>query len=341
MNLTLTRTVSACAALVLATGTLVVGAGPDSRLALTPPAAAGTVDDPALDQTIDEGEELGGGQTVLDAGHIDIGPYGNQGNIQLAARDDTQAPPVWRELKDLVIHIPDEGGKLAVPDDPTYEFLGVEPETEVWLIPQVEEQGVPWMGWNTQYPGFAKNSDSGIDLAFHGMQGPGDFTLYLQNGTFGDPDVYWQSAEPETQSIHVDPLTHTHANWVFTDPGIYLLDVSISAEDKDGKPIEDRQTLRVAVGSDTDPQQAFGQEYRAPADGEAGGEQADDTQTAQEATDENGTSPIVYIGFGVAGVLVLALIIGIIVAVANSRKAKSRAESELAQDGSTQRKQDS
>lgn len=289
------------------------------------PAFATSADDPALEQRVDESEALGEGETVLDAGHVDIGPYGELGKFQLAGRDDTQAPPVWRTLEDLVIHIPDEGGKLEVPDDPMYEFLGVDPGEEVWLIPQVEEQGVPWLGWNTQYPGFADASDSGIALTFHGMDGPGEFSLYLQDGAFGDPDMYWQSTKEGAQTISVDPLTHTHANWVFTAPGIYLLDIGITSEGTDGKPIEDRQNLRVAVGSEIDPQEAFGRHFQAQ---QSGAGENEDAAGADTASDEE-TSPIMYALVGVIGVLVLALVLGATIAVVRSRRSKAAAEQEI------------
>ncbi|WP_051297467.1 choice-of-anchor M domain-containing protein [Brevibacterium album] len=338
-----TRIASAGAALLLTAGTVTGGpgalltsdaAGPGAPWG-PPPAAAGTLDDPALDQDVDAGEELGSGQTVIDAGHVDIGPFGESGDdMQLAGRDDTLAPPVWRTLEDLVLHVPDEGGRIPVPDDPMYEFLGAEPGEAVWLIPQVEEPGVPWLGWNTQYPGFAGASDSGIDLTFHGVDGPGDFTLYLQDGAFGDPDVYWQSTQEGEQSIWVEPLTHTHANWVFTEPGIYLFDLGFSAEGADGSVIEDRQTLRIAVGTETDPQEAFGQDYRAPESGDGGGDAAEQgggvEEGADPAAEASDSSPLMYVLYGAIGVLVLALIVGAVFALSSSRRAKARAERELA-----------
>ena len=56
-------------------------------------------------------------------------------------------------------------------------------------------------------------------MTLTGVQGPGSLIVYLQSGDFAEPEVLWDSAEPNPQPVWVDVNTHTHANWVFSKPG--------------------------------------------------------------------------------------------------------------------------
>jgi surface-anchored protein len=99
--------------------------------------------------------------------------------------------------------------------------------------------------------------DRGVRLSLLGVQGPGRLSVYLQSGAFGPPEVLWRSDRVEPQSIWVDLNTHTHANWVFTRPGAYLVRVEVAADLVDGSTERAVADLRFAVGDATDPQQAL------------------------------------------------------------------------------------
>lgn len=215
-----------------------------------PALARGT--DP-LQQTVGGDEELRSGEiAVIPDGHVDLGPRLADGRWTLWARDDRQVPAVWRTPEDTVFQVTD-AAILPAPDDPDFAFLGVEAGQDVYVIPQVQKSDVVWLGWNTQDPDVVPLLDRGASLTLHGVDGPGDVVLFLQEGIDTPPHVLWNSRDQLPQSLWMEVNTHTHANWVFTRPGVYLLDVEVHADLLDGTSVSDRSTLRLAVGNAVDP----------------------------------------------------------------------------------------
>ena len=245
-----------------------------AMIAAAPVAAAQVPDnDPALQQVVGADEQVAplGERAVIDAGHADLGPVFADGKMQFLVRDDTQDTPVWRHLEDVVFAVSD-GAKQTLPETDQFAFTGAKPGAEVWVIPQTEVAGVPWLGWNSQAPSLLERSANGMSLEFGGHEGPGQFSLFVQPGGFHEPQQLWNEQEPGTQSMWVEPNTHTHANWVFTEPGAHRIGGRATVEDQDGTVHTDEQVVRIAVG--VDPAEAadatFG-EFRA--EGQAGAEQ--------------------------------------------------------------------
>ncbi|HWL41752.1 MAG TPA: choice-of-anchor M domain-containing protein, partial [Ilumatobacter sp.] len=170
------------AAMLLAAA-LVTAAAPATAAAQAPP----TTDpgDP-LAQTIDADQQIATGPAELSSGHVDIGPRLAGDDWALMVHDDSVIPSVWRSLDDAVIQVTDDALQ-TVPDDPTYGFLGVDPGTEVHVVPQVQRPGVVWVGWNTQDPEVLARIDRGATLTLLGVQGPGALTMYLQAGNLTEP----------------------------------------------------------------------------------------------------------------------------------------------------------
>lgn len=174
----------------------------------------------------------------------------------MLARDDREVPSVWRDPAGTVLHLGD-AAVLPAPDSPDFEFLGVEPGTPLHVVPQTQAPDVVWLGWNTQDPAIRDVIDQGATLRLDAVDGPGDVFVFLQEGVAGPPNVLWDSGEPLPQELWMEVNTHVHANWVFTEPGTYQLDVTMLADLTDGTQAEDQSTLVFAVGADTDPDQAL------------------------------------------------------------------------------------
>jgi len=283
-------------------------------------------EDPSLDQRIDTDQQVAEGQVVLEAGHVDVGPVFIDGRWELMVHDDTVDPSVWRSPEDVVFLIGD-GGLTQVPDDPTYAFLGAEPGASVHVVSQTQQPDVVWVGWNTQAPEVMERIDRGVTLTMLGAQGPGALSVYLQSGNFTAPDVLWQSTLPERQSIWVDVNTHTHANWVFTEPGVYLVRVEATADLLDGETAAATADLRFAIGSDTDTAEALDAELEESA---LGGRPESDAAAASEdagpvdATGDGAGSGSggLLLGLGLGAVV---LVVAIVVLVLRSRSVKRRA----------------
>lgn len=272
-----------------------------------------------LDQKIDPGQDVVRDRQVLSDGHVDIGPRFVDGRWTLlvhddAAKADPASPSVWRPTDATVLQVRDEA-VLQVPDDPAYAFLRSEPGTDVFVVPQTQNPDVVWVGWNTQDPEVMETIDRGVTMTLTGVQGPGSLIVYLQSGDFAEPDVLWDS-EGEPKPVWVDVNTHTHANWVFSKPGVYLVQVKLEADLVDGTTVSDTRELRFAVGSRTSTGEAFAAKWQ--------GRPAAAKKAA--AAPEDGGS-----GGGGAGVLLAvgaaALLAGFAVVAARGRGAKRRARS--------------
>ena len=281
--------------------------------------------DRALTQTLSAEQPVASGRTEISAGHVDMGPRFNNGKFELMLHDDHGESPVWRSL-DEVIYRGSDKAILEVPNDPRYSFVGAPAGSKVYVIPQTETKGVIWPGWNTQDPQLVSKLNRGVNLTLEQVSGPGTFSLYLENGNFSAPQVLWSSTKSEPQKLWVEKNTHTHANWVFTAPGEYLLKVTASAELSDGSTVTDTRYLKFAVGDSASADTLYAMEAQArgssgsassdassssasQASGtQAPGTQASGSSSAAAASDQSGykaefTIPWGAIAAGVAAVI--------------------------------------
>ncbi|WP_237242940.1 choice-of-anchor M domain-containing protein [Rothia nasimurium] len=316
--------------------------------ALTPAAYAAeenkSAEERALEQTLSPDEPVVSGQHEIAAGHVDMGPAFVEGSWELMFRDDSTAEPVWRDPADVVLR-GDDTAMMAVPDDPRYSFVQAAAGEQVYVIPQTELAGVVWPGWNTQNPQVVERLGRGVTFTLEAVEGPGGFSMYLENGTFGAPEVLWTSDSTNPQDIFVEPNVHTHANWVFTAPGAYYLTVRAHAELADGTVVSDTARLLFAVGSTVTNEQVFAgaDALGAVGEGSAGGEgqgedqdasapateatsttaAAGDSSTSSEAENSDSTLPVGLMAGG--GALLLALIVGGVLLARRSAAAKAEA----------------
>ncbi len=271
-------------------------------------------DDPRLDQQIGEGQAVDEEPAELAAGHVDIGPRYVDSAWSVMVHDDTNlAGSVWRRPERTALVVGD-AAQLEVPDSPAYAFLGVEPGTAVHVVPQTQNPDVVWIGWNTQDPEVMETIDRGVTLDLVSVQGPGHLVVYLQDGGFGEPDVLWDSRTTGSQPIWVPVNTHTHANWVFTEPGSYLVQAKVSASLVDGTEVSDTRALRFAVGDETKPAEVLA----AAEPGIA----ADAAPTVTESETEGSSTPVAAWVLGGAALLLIVLLVRSVV-VARAAKRQS------------------
>ncbi|MFV2017983.1 TIGR03773 family transporter-associated surface protein [Micromonospora sp. LOL_023] len=192
-------------------------------------------------------------RVVIDDGHVDMGPQLDGSDLTILLKDDTVSPAVWRNLSDVVLQVKDNA-KITVPEGA--DFLGASGD-EVWLLPQGQQSGIVWPGWNTQHPSVVAGISGPVTLTFKGVTGPGRFTLFL-TGSFGEAEVLFDSAASLPQRLDIPSNTHAHGNWAFSAPGIYRLAFEMSGTTTTGVTVTDTRTLNLAVGDGTDPDTGFG-----------------------------------------------------------------------------------
>ena len=297
--------------------------------------------DRALTQTLSAEQPVASGRTEISAGHVDMGPRFNNGKFELMLHDDHGETPVWRSL-DEVIYRGSDKAILEVPNDPRYSFVGAPAGSKVYVIPQTETKGVIWPGWNTQDPQLVSKLNRGVNLTLEQVSGPGTFSLYLENGNFSAPQVLWSSTKSEPQKLWVEKNTHTHANWVFTAPGEYLLKVTASAELSDGSTVSDTRYLKFAVGDSASADALYAMEAQARGSSnsassassdassssasQAAGTQASGSSSAAAASDQSGFRAEFTISWSpiVAGIVIVVGVGAFII----SRRRRSSAQRE-------------
>ncbi|WBB55625.1 choice-of-anchor M domain-containing protein [Verrucosispora sp. WMMD573] len=308
---------------VILRGALATSIGLATAQALAPAPARAAEPTPNLSQSIAADQPLATGRVELSAGHIDIGPRYVDDRWTLLIHDGTQAQPVWRDPDDTLLRVSD-AALQTVPDDPAYAFLGIAAGQQAYVVPQVQDQDVVWLGWNTQDPRVMQTIDRGVTLTLLGVRGPGTLTTYLQSGNFAPPQPLWRSAESTAQPFWVEVNTHTHANWVFSAPGVYLVAVQVSADLVNGESVSATRTLRFAVGDATSADEAFA----ATADIPVPDGQEPPGEDPAETDDGAGGSQTLLVT-ALAGTAV-ALVVGLVVLLLRGRGAKRRAEQERA-----------
>ena len=117
--------------------------------------------------------------------------------------------------------------------DPSYDVLGAIGESS-YVLPETQNPDIVWPGVSTEgidYSVFPK----GIDYEVRVLESPKDSRVaFFQTGTFGGPaQVMIDSANPALSRIHTDSPTHMHANWVFSRPGRYRLQIRALDGDKE------------------------------------------------------------------------------------------------------------
>ena len=148
--------------------------------------------------------------TFLDDGQLALGSKADvaEGSGTRFAADD-----VWFHLEDAAQQTLPAG----------YEFIAPAGST-VWMAPESNPgTGRLWPGFNTESiaPGAIERDTTMFTLT--GFDGPGELEVFT-SGVFGAPKRLWSSQDDELRSFEIG-RTHMHANWAFTAPGTYRLDV--------------------------------------------------------------------------------------------------------------------
>jgi surface-anchored protein/LPXTG-motif cell wall-anchored protein len=185
---------------------------------------------------------------VISDGHVDMGPELSGGTLRIRLKDDSTTPPTWRELADATLKVTDKA-LIDVPSGAGYAFLGKAGD-KVYLLPQSQQSGIVWPGWNTQHESVVDGTKGNVTWRLQQVDGPGEFKLFL-TGSFGTPEVIFDSGKALPQQLGIASNTHAHGNWAFTKAGFYRLTVGMTATTTAGKSVSDTRTLTFAVGDST------------------------------------------------------------------------------------------
>lgn len=246
--------------------------------------------DPDLAQSVSAHEEWRGEASEIAVGHVDLGPRLIDGQWRAGLRHDAESGAVWRDPNQTVLRVSD-AAIMTAPDSADYPFLADVAGKPVYVVPQTQNPGVVWLGWNTQDPAVTATIDRGLTMRVGPVSGPGRAWLFLQSGTFGKPLLLADSGAAPGD-VWIDSGTHVHANWAFSAPGTYTATVTFLGTTTAGEAVSASTTLRFAVGDAASASEALAMAApaAAPADGASSSSSSGAAPAASGAADPAGSS---------------------------------------------------
>lgn len=194
-------------------------------------------------------EVCGPSGTVLSSGHIDFGSRIVNGSLRSLVKDGTTQSVVWREPASTVLWLK-PAARVTSPGGAFSSLLGPA-GASAWQVPQTQQPGLIWLGWNTEQITNAQ-ARSGVSWTLDSVDGPGTVSVY-ELASFGAPVPVLTAGGTFTIPLN----THAHGNWAFSKEGVYKLHFTQSVTLANGQTSTDRQVLTIAVG-ETDPRKALG-----------------------------------------------------------------------------------
>ena len=298
--------------------------------------------DPDLAQSVSAHEEWRGEASEIAVGHVDLGPRLIDGQWRAGLRHDAESGAVWRDPNQTVLRVSD-AAIMTAPDSADYPFLADVAGKPVYVIPQTQNPGVVWLGWNTQDPAVTATIDRGLTMRVGPVSGPGRAWLFLQSGTFGKPLLLADSGAAPGD-VWIDSGTHVHANWAFSAPGTYTATVTFLGTTTAGEAVAASTTLRFAVGDAASASEALAMAApaAAPADGASSSSASSSgaAPAASGAADPAGSSSASGAASGglpdwaflaIIAVAVLSLLVIGALVVARSRRSRAEQAAAIAE----------
>ena len=306
-----------------------------------PSSVADPSPDPDLAQSVAAHEEWSNEASEISVGHVDLGPRLIDGQWRAGLRHDAETGAVWRDPNQTVLRVND-AAIMTAPDSADYPFLADVAGKPVYVVPQTQNPGVVWLGWNTQDPAVTATIDRGLTMRVGPVSGPGRAWLFLQSGTFGKPLLLADSGAAPGD-VWIDSGTHVHANWAFSAPGTYTATVTFLGTTTAGEAVSASTTLRFAVGDAASASEALAMAApaAAPADGAsasssssgdapAGSGDADPAGSSSAAGAASGGLPdwafLAIIAVAAASLLVIGALV-----VARSRRSRAEQAAAIAE----------
>lgn len=247
-----------------------------------PSSVADPSPDPDLAQSVAADEEWSNEASEISVGHVDLGPRLIDGQWRAGLRHDAETGAVWRDPNQTVLRVND-AAIMTAPDSADYPFLADVAGKPVYVVPQTQNPGVVWLGWNTQDPAVTATIDRGLTMRVGPVSGPGRAWLFLQSGTFGKPLLLADSGAAPGD-VWIDSGTHVHANWAFSAPGTYTATVTFLGTTTAGEAVSASTTLRFAVGDAASASEALAMAAPAAADAASAGASASSSGAAPAAS---------------------------------------------------------
>ena len=174
---------------------------------------------------------VGERRLVLDHGHIDLFymMLDDSGLPVLKVMEDVTGSGVQHEAEELRLVIPSSALTHSLPRDIVAGGSG-------YFLPQTQDPTLPWPGWDVLSLAPAGFERVEFDVTYTHPNG-GRISLWIEDFLSGRSSRLRSGGfelDPHGSTIAQDYLSHTHANWVFSQAGSYELSVQARAYRNDG-----------------------------------------------------------------------------------------------------------
>ena len=168
---------------------------------------------------------------VLDHGHIDLFymTLDDSGLPVLKVMEDVTGSGVQHEAEELRLIVPSSALTHSLPQDIVAGGSG-------YFLPQTQDPTLPWPGWDVLSLAPAGFERVEFDVSYSNPNG-GRISLWTEDFLSGRSSRLRSGGfelDPHGSTIAQDYLSHTHANWVFSQAGSYELSVQARAFRNDG-----------------------------------------------------------------------------------------------------------
>lgn len=140
-----------------------------------------------------------------------------------------------------------ENTELSRPAGTQWDFLGTAAGNSVWVLPQTQAAGMPFLGLASEELDPLDWSGP-IVFTLSDFSGPGVFSLWQSDG-FGGPIVSMTTLNGVSSAdfYAMSPGGHEHFNWGFTAPGTYNLTFLITGNHVSDGAVASEATFQIQV----------------------------------------------------------------------------------------------
>lgn len=129
------------------------------------------------------------------------------------------------EIPDIITVV-GTGAMSVLPMD--FPPLGAVSGDVVWVLPEVENMALPFLGLATEDLSVSEWGDITFSLgSVTSPGGSGEFALW-QSGSFGDLLLRMSTADPGSDTLTLLPGSHAHYNYGFSEAGIWEIQMTVS-----------------------------------------------------------------------------------------------------------------
>lgn len=197
---------------------------------------------------------------LVTEGHMDLMAFANPTDgFQAMLKDGADPANEVLYPSGTFAFVVSNATRVSLPDK-AREGLGDFP-AEVYELPQVQYDGIPWLGFSTlMEPGGGIDTSAPVLVDIAAFEGPG--RMVASEASLFSQEVRLDSSDP-SKLIQYGPLDHNHLSFWFTDPGSYKVTFRFTATAEGGGQESRNLEATFLVGDDTAAEGAeqIGQNY--------------------------------------------------------------------------------